>query len=257
MRVYFIGAGPGAADLITIRGAEILARVPVVLYAGSLVPPAVLTHCRSSAEIINSAELTLDEQIEHFKKARSMGYEVARVHSGDPSIYGATAEQMHRLDQLDIDYEVVPGVSAFTAAAASLKVELTKPHVSQSIILTRYEGRASDVPQEESMEALASHRATMCIFLSGQYLRETVADLLEQYPVDTPAALVCRSTWPDEKVHVSKLGQLLSEVNLADWKLTTLLLVGQALSKEIISESRLYAADYSHRFRSGQAVGEH
>src|SRR6516164_4290577 len=149
MKVYFIGAGPGASDLITIRGAEILARVPLVLYAGSLVPPAVLTHCRLDAEIVNSAELNLDQQREYFQRARSVGYDVARVHSGDPSIYGATAEQMRRLKQLGIDYEVVPGVSSFTAAAACIRTELTKPEVSQTIILTRTEGRASAVPPEE------------------------------------------------------------------------------------------------------------
>jgi precorrin-4/cobalt-precorrin-4 C11-methyltransferase len=256
MKVYFIGAGPGASDLITIRGADILARVPVVLYAGSLVPPAILTHCRLDAEIINSAELTLDQQIEHYQKARSIGYDVARVHSGDPSIYGATAEQMRGLKQLGIDYEVVPGVSSFTAAAACIRTELTKPEVSQTIILTRTEGRASAVPIEESIGELASHGATMSIFLSGQYLKETVAELLEYYPEDTPAALVYRATWPDERTHVSTLGGLLQEINPADWKLTTVLLVGQALSNDTGSDSRLYAADYSHKFRNIHTSGE-
>jgi len=255
MKVYFIGAGPGAADLITVRGAEILARVPVVLYAGSLVPPAVLTHCRLDAEIINTAELNLDQQIEHYKKARVTGYEVARVHSGDPAIYSATAEQMRQLEQLGIDYEVVPGVSAFTAAAATIRTELTKPEVSQSIILTRADGRASAVPAEQTIGKLASHRATMCIFLSGQYLNETVAELLEHYPAETPVALIYRATWPDERAHLSSLGGLLKEVNISDWKLTSTLLVGDALAKETGVNSRLYAADYSHKFCNANTSG--
>jgi precorrin-4/cobalt-precorrin-4 C11-methyltransferase len=250
MKVYFIGAGPGASDLITIRGAEILARVPLVLYAGSLVPPAVLTHCRLDAEIVNSAELNLDQQMEYFQRARSVGYDVARVHSGDPSIYGATAEQMRRLKQLGIDYEVVPGVSSFTAAAACVKTELTKPEVSQTIILTRSDGRASVVPPEESLGKLAAHGATMSIFLSGQYLKETITELLEHYPEETPAAIVYRATWPDERSHMSTLGRMLQEINPVEWKLTTVLLVGQALNNETGVDSRLYAADYSHKFRN-------
>jgi precorrin-4/cobalt-precorrin-4 C11-methyltransferase len=256
MKVYFIGAGPGASDLITIRGADILARVPVVLYAGSLVPPAVLTHCRLDAEIVNTAELNLDQQMEHYQKARSLGYEVARVHSGDPAIYGATAEQMRRLDQLGIAYEVVPGVSSFTASASSLKTELTKPGISQSIILTRSDGRASEVPELESIERLATHQATMCIFLSGQYLKETVAALLVHYPEDTPVSLVYRATWPDERIHVSTLGRVLTEINIADWKLSTVLLVGRVLSKDAGEDSRLYAAEYSHKFRNIHTSGE-
>lgn len=256
MKVYFIGAGPGASDLITVRGAEILARVPVVLYAGSLVPPAVLTHCRLDAEIVNTAELDLDQQIEHYQKAKSIGYEVARVHSGDPSIYGAIAEQMRRLKKLGIDYEVVPGVSSFTAAAASIRSELTKPEVSQTVILTRLEGRASAVPASESIPKLACHGATMCIFLSGQYLKETITELLEHYPEDTPAALVHRASWPDEKSHVTTLAKMLHEINPQDWKLTTILLVGEALNSETGVDSRLYAADYSHKFRNIHTSGE-
>jgi precorrin-4/cobalt-precorrin-4 C11-methyltransferase len=256
MKVYFIGAGPGASDLITIRGADILARVPVVLYAGSLVPPAVLTHCRLDAEIVNSADLSLDEQMEHYQRARNVGYEVARVHSGDPSIYGATAEQMRRLKQLGIEYEVVPGVSSFTAAAACIKTELTKLEISQTIILTRADGRASPVPIEESIQNLASHRATMSIFLSGQYLKETIAALLEHYPEETPAALVYRATWPDERSHVSTLGRLMHEINPADWKLTTVLLVGWALANDVSGDSRLYAMDYAQKFRNSHASGE-
>lgn len=250
MKVYFIGAGPGAADLITIRGAEILARIPVVLYAGSLVPQAVLDHCRLDAEIVNTADLNLDQQMEYYQRAHSLGYEVARVHSGDPSIYGAIAEQMRRLDKLGMAYEVVPGVSSFTAAAASIRSELTKPDISQTIILTRMGGRASGVPEAESLANLASHGATMCIFLSGQYLKEAITELLVHYPEDTPVALVHKASWADERSHVSTLGRLLLEINLNDWKLTSILLVGEALNKNSGGESRLYAADYSHKFRN-------
>jgi len=171
------------------------------------------------------------------------------LHSGDPAIYGATAEQMRRLDALDIDYEIVPGVSSFTAAAASIKAELTKPEVSQTVILTRVSGRASAVPDSEAIALLATHRATMCIFLSGPHLKKIVADLRLHYPDDTPVALVYRATWPEERTHQSTLGQLLSEIKSSDWNLTTMLLVGEALSDHVPTESRLYAKDYTHIFR--------
>ena len=165
MKVYFVGAGPGAADLITVRGAQILARVRMVLYAGSLVSREMLTHCRVDAEVIDTARLNLDEQEGHYIRARERDWDVVRLHSGDPSIYGATAEQMRRLDALEIEYEVVPGVSSFAAAAAVINAELTKPEVAQTIILTRTSGRASRVPEKESLRSLAAHRATLCIFL--------------------------------------------------------------------------------------------
>lgn len=249
MKVYFIGAGPGAYDLITVRGANILRRVPVVLYAGSLVPPEVLRHCHTNAQLVNTADLNLDEQVVFYRQARNNEHDVARLHSGDPAIYGAVAEQMRRLDELDIEYEVVPGVSSFTAAAASIKTELTKPEVSQTIILTRVSGRASPVPQSESIAELALHRSTMCIFLSGPHLRKIVRDLLKHYPSSTPVALIYRASSPDERVHVSSLGLILHEVDIKDWKLTTMMLVGDALSKEITAESRLYSKEYAHLFR--------
>lgn len=249
MKVYFIGAGPGAADLITLRGARILSRVPMVLYAGSLVPAELLTHCREDAEIFDTAKLTLDEQLACYERARERDIDVARLHSGDPAIYGATAEQMRRLERLGIGYEIVPGVSSFTAAAASLGAELTRPAVSQSIVLTRVSGRASAVPDSEAIEQWARHRASMCIFLSGPHLKKIVADLLKHYPPHTPAALVHRASWSDERVHRSTLGSLLSEVRVKDWQLTTLLLVGDALAREGGAESSLYAANFTHRFR--------
>ncbi|WP_354685804.1 precorrin-4 C(11)-methyltransferase [Cupriavidus necator] len=251
MKVYFIGAGPGAADLITLRGSRILGNVPMVLYAGSLVPAEMLQHCRPEAEKFDTAGLSLDEQEALYRRARREDKDVARLHSGDPSIYGATAEQMRRLEALGIDYEIVPGVSSFTAAAAALGSELTRPLVSQSVILTRVSGRASAVPELESIERFAEHRATMCIFLSGQRLKQTVADLLLHYPPDTPVALVRRASWPDQAIHRSTLGALMSEVTNKDWLLTTLLLVGHALSREGGAESSLYAAGFTHIFRDG------
>jgi precorrin-4/cobalt-precorrin-4 C11-methyltransferase len=247
MKVYFVGAGPGAADLITVRGAQILARVPMVLYAGSLVSREMLTHCRADVEIIDTAKLNLDEQERHYIRARERAWDVVRLHSGDPSIYGATAEQMRRLDALEIECEVIPGVSSFVAAAAVLKAELTKPEVAQTIILTRSSGRASRVP--ESLKSLASHRATLCIFLSGASLPQVVADLLTSYSPETPIALVQKATWPQERIHRGTLGKMLDEINAYDWQLSTMLLVGEVLDERLVMESRLYSAEYSHRFR--------
>jgi precorrin-4/cobalt-precorrin-4 C11-methyltransferase len=211
-----------------------------------------LEHCGRGAEIINTAEIDLDQQVSHFTRAKELNWDVARVHSGDPAIYGAMAEQMRRLDKLGIDYEVVPGVSSFSAAAAQTRHELTKPDISQTVILTRVSGRASAVPQSESIEELAKHQATMCIFLSGPHLKEIVCDLSRHYPCHTPVILVYRATWPDERVHESTLGSILSEVQIKDWKLTTMMLVGQVLSRETITESRLYSSQYAHLFRSGK-----
>lgn len=254
MKVYFIGAGPGAPDLITVRGASILGRVPMVMYAGSLMPKEILCHCRQDAVLINTAEIDLETQQSYFVQARENDWDVARLHSGDPSIYGATAEQMRRLENLKIEYEVVPGVSSFTAAAAAIGAELTCPEVSQTIILTRVSGRASTVPEAESLRSLAAHGCTLCIFLSGPHLKQVVADLLEHYPSDTPIALIYRASWSDERSHRSTLGSVASEVDIKDWALTTMMLVGPALAREHRQESRLYSSTYTHRFRSGANV---
>ena len=248
MKVYFIGAGPGASDLITLRGANILGRVRMVLYAGSLVPLGMLQHCRD-AELIDTAKLDLDEQEACYRRAQAAGYDVARLHSGDPAIYGATAEQMRRLDALNIEYEIVPGVSSFTAAAAAIKAELTKPEVSQTVILTRVSGRASAVPELEAIARLAEHRASMCIFLSGPHLKKIVADLRLHYPADTPVALVYRATWPDQRTYQGTLGSVLKETKRKDWNLTTMLLVGAALGRDAQTESSLYSKDFTHIFR--------
>jgi len=254
MKVYFIGAGPGAADLITVRGADLLKKTPLVLYAGSLVSKDILIYCRPDAEMIDTAKLSLDEQEAIYARARDSDHDVARLHSGDPAIYGATAEQMRRLDRLGIAYEVVPGVSSFLAAAAGLNAELTKPGISQTIILTRVSGRASAVPASESIKLLATHRATLCIFLSGTKLPEVVADLLDSYPPTTPVALVQKATWAQERTHRSTLGTLLDGVKESEWQLSTMMLVGEVLDDSAVAESRLYAGDYSHRFRKGKGT---
>ncbi|MEM7010394.1 MAG: precorrin-4 C(11)-methyltransferase [Verrucomicrobiota bacterium] len=251
MKVFFIGAGPGAKDLITVRGARILGEAQVVLYAGSLVAEEVLEFCQDSAEIINTAGIDLEEQMKLYEKARAADQIVARLHSGDPAIYGAVAEQMRRLDELGIEYEVVPGVSTFCSSAASLKCELTKPGIAQSIIITRAEGRASSMPEGESLESLASHGTTMAIFLSGARLPETVEALRKHYPEETRVALVQKNEWPEEKRHQSTLGQLLDEIRPSDWRLSTMLLVGDVLGVEG-GDSRLYDPVYSHHFRKGR-----
>lgn len=255
MKVYFIGAGPGAADLITLRGANFLAKSKLVLYAGSLVSTDMLVHCAADAQIVDTSKLNLEEQEAHYIRAKENGWDVARLHSGDPAIYGATAEQMRRLEKLGITYEIVPGVSSFTSAAAVLNSELTKPEVSQTIILTRTSGRASPMPEKESLKALASHQATLCIFLSGANLPQVVEDLLTAYAPETPVALVYKASWPQEKVHRTTLATLIEEIDVSDWKLSTMMLVGNVLDDAVLpSESRLYSADYSHRFRKAERV---
>ncbi|MDY7579535.1 precorrin-4 C(11)-methyltransferase [Herbaspirillum sp. RTI4] len=249
MKVYFIGAGPGASDLITLRGARLLGSVGMVLYAGSLVPTAMLEHCSASAELIDTAQLDLEQQQACYVRAQAAGCDVARLHSGDPAIYGATAEQMRRLEALAIPYEIVPGVSSFSAAAAVVKSELTKPTVSQTIILTRVSGRASAVPESEAIAGLAAHRATMCIFLSGPHLKQIVTDLRLHYPDDTPVKLVYRATWPEERIYEGTLATVLAETKRGSWNLTTMMLVGEALGHGEQVESSLYSKDYTHLFR--------
>lgn len=254
-KVYFIGAGPGAADLITVRGARLLEVADLVMYAGSLVSEDILQYCRADAEVVNTAGIHLEQQMEWYVRAQQHDWSVARVHSGDPAIYGATAEQMRRLRELKIAYEVIPGVSSFSAAASCFSVELTKPEIAQSIILTRTTGRASAVPELEALDQLAAHQTSLCIFLSGPHLAKMVADLRLHYAADTPILMVQKATWPQEKRHQSTLGQVLDEVNPQEWALSTMILVGDALRDEMPVESRLYSADYTHKFRrAGKTV---
>ena len=246
--VHFVGAGSGAADLITLRGKRLLETADVVIYAGSLVNPELLEYTRSDCEIYNSAFMTLDEVIKVMEQAENNGKTVIRLHTGDPSVYGAIREQMDRLDSLGIAYDVCPGVSSFCGAAAALKAEYTLPDVSQTVILTRMSGR-TPVPERESIESLASHNATMVIFLSTGMLDELSERLIKGgYTADTPAAIVYKATWKDEKVFRCTVGTLAQTAKQNNITKTALITVGYFLG-DIRSLSKLYSADFETEFR--------
>ncbi len=249
MTVRFVGAGPGAPDLITVRGLEIIRHALVVLYAGSLVPKEVIAMARSDARIVDSAPLTLDSIIAEMEKAEAAGFDTARVHSGDPSLYGAIAEQMRRLDALGIPYTVTPGVPAYAAAAAALKCELTLPDVSQTLILTRTSVRSSSMPEGESLAALGASGATLAIHLSVNNLARVVRDLTPHYGADCPAAVVYRVSWPDEKVVRGRLDNIRKQVKAAGITRTALILVGRVLGSSDFSDSKLYDPDHHHILR--------
>lgn len=251
MTVHFVGAGPGAPDLLTLRGAALIARCPVVIFAGSLVPRAVVAHARADARVLDSAGMTLDEILAEMREAHGRGEDVARVHTGDPLLFGSTAEQMRRLDALGIPYEVVPGVSSFSAAAAALRRELTVPGVSQTVILARAAGR-TPVPDGQDLASLASHRATLALFLSAQHLDEAVAALAPAYGPDCPAAIVHRASWPDERVIRGRLGELAALARAEGVAATAMVLVGPALGAEGFPDSRLYAPEFGHGFRAAR-----
>ncbi len=251
MTVHFIGAGPGAADLITVRGRDLIARCPVCLYAGSLVPQALLTHCPPDAEIVDTAPMTLDEIIGRIVAATREGKDVARLHSGDLSIWSALGEQLRRLDQLGIAYTITPGVPAFAAASAVLARELTLPEVAQSVVLTRTSGRASSMPETEQLEAFAATRATLAVHLSIHAIEDVVRRLLPFYGPDCPAAVVYRATWPEEQVIRGTLQSIATQTAEAGPERTTLILVGEALGRDDFRESALYSVDYRRRFRGG------
>lgn len=251
MTVHFVGAGPGAPDLLTLRGAALIARCPVVIFAGSLVPRAVVAHARADARVLDSAGMTLDEILAEMREAHGRGEDVARVHTGDPLLFGSTAEQMRRLDALGIPYEVVPGVSSFSAAAAALRRELTVPGVSQTVILARAAGR-TPVPDGQDLASLASHRATLALFLSAQHLDEAVAALAPAYGPDCPAAIVHRASWPDERVIRGRLGDLAALARAEGVAATAMVLVGPALGAEGFPDSRLYAPEFGHGFRAAR-----
>lgn len=248
MTVHFIGAGPGAADLITIRGRDLIAASPVCLYAGSLVPVALLAYCPPGARIVNTAALSLDEIIAELAAAHAAGQEVARLHSGDLSIWSAMGEQLRRLRALGIPYDVTPGVPSFAAAAAALGAELTLPGVVQSVILTRTSGRASMMPETENLAAFAATGATLAIHLSVHVLEKVVADLVPHYGGDCPVAVVWRASWPDQRVVRATLATLETAVG-TEMERTALILVGHALGAGDFDESRLYAGDYDRRYR--------
>ena len=246
--VHFVGAGSGAVDLITVRGARLLAECDVVIYAGSLVNPEVLRYCREDCEIFDSAKMTLEEVIAVIRRAEREGKTTVRLHTGDSSIYGAVHEQFEQLDRLGIDYDVCPGVSAFCGAAAALRAEYTLPEVSQTVIITRAAGR-TPVPEGQSIRALAAHQATMVLFLSTSLTEQLQADLLAGgYAPDTHAAVVYKATWPDEKIFRCTVGTLHETVRENHLTKTSLIIVGNCLGDKVI-RSLLYDPGFTTEFR--------
>jgi precorrin-4/cobalt-precorrin-4 C11-methyltransferase len=253
MTVHFIGAGPGAPDLITLRGHRLVASCPVCLYAGSLVPAEVVAAAPAGARVVDTAPLTLDEIVAEIERAHAAGLEVARVHSGDVSLYGAVAEQMRRLDDLGIPYDVTPGVPSFAAAAAALGRELTLPGVSQTVILTRTAVRASPMPEGEDLAMLAVSGATLVLHLSINNLARIVRDLAPLYGLDCPAAIVQRASWPEQRILRGTLGTIRAQAKAAGMTRTALVLVGRVLEPAGFADSRLYAADHHHVLRPRRA----
>lgn len=249
MTVHFIGAGPGAPDLITVRGLRLIERCPVCLYAGSLVPAEVVKAAPKGARVIDTAPLTLDEIVAEIVAAHAGGHDVARVHSGDPSIYGAIAEQMRRLDALGIPYDVTPGVPAFAAAAALLRQELTLPEVSQTIVLTRTTMKASPMPEGEDLETLGRSGATLAIHLSIRNLAHVRRALEPHYGADCPVVVVYRATWPDEMVIRGTLADIAAKVRAAKLTRTALVLVGRVLGETAFRDSALYDPTHTHVLR--------
>ena len=249
MTVHFIGAGPGAPDLITVRGRDLIARCPVCLYAGSLVPEAVVAMAPTDARVIDTAPMTLDEIIDEMVTADDAGDDVARVHSGDPSLYGAIGEQMQRLDALGIGHDVTPGVSAYAAAAAILGAELTLPEISQTVILTRTAMKSSAMPPGEDLASLGASGATLAIHLSVRNLRHVTEALTPHYGADCPVAVVYRATWPDEQVIRGTLTDIRQKVRAAKITRTALILVGHVLGARGHAESKLYDPGHVHLLR--------
>lgn len=249
MTVHFIGAGPGAPDLITVRGLNLIRRCPVCLYAGSLVPREVVAEAPADARVIDTAPLNLDQILAEIEAAEAAGHDVARVHSGDPSIYGAIGEQMRRLDALGIAYDVTPGVPAFAAAAAALKCELTLPDVSQTVVLTRTATRSSAMPNREDLATLGASGATLAIHLSVTNLAKVVRELIPHYGADCPVVVAYRVGWPDELLLRGTLDGIRDQVKAAGLTRTALILVGRVLDTPDFTDSRLYAADHHHVLR--------
>jgi precorrin-4/cobalt-precorrin-4 C11-methyltransferase len=248
MKCYIIGAGPGDPELITVKGAKLVERCPVVLYTGSLVPDAVIARARKDAKVLDSSGMTLDEIVAVIVAARDANEDVARVHTGDPSVFGSTAEQMRRLSALDIECEIVPGVSSFSAAAAAIGKELTLPELCQTVILTRAEGR-TPMPSDEKLEDLARHKATLCLFLSITLMKEVAAALAPSYGADCPVAIVHKASWPDQQIVWATVGDMAEQAEAASLKSTCMVLVGRVLTAEDFADSRLYAPEFSHGFR--------
>lgn len=249
MTVHFIGAGPGAPDLITLRGRDLIAACPVCLYAGSLVPAEVVAFAPDGARVIDTAPMTLDEIITEIQTAHAGGQDVARVHSGDPSLYGAIGEQIRRLDALEIPWDITPGVPAYAAAAATLGMELTLPDVAQTVILTRTAMQASAMPNAEDLDTLGQSGATLAIHLSVRNLKHVVETLTPHYGADCPVAVVYRASWPDEKVLIGTLSDIREKVRAEKITRTALILVGRVLDPEAFSDSALYHPSHAHILR--------
>ncbi len=256
MTVHFIGAGPGAPDLMTVRGLELLRAAALVLYAGSLVPKAVVAEANKSARVIDTAPLTLDEIVEYIRAAVAAGQDVARLHSGDPSLYGAIAEQIRRLRALGIAYDITPGVPAYAAAAAALGCELTLPGIVQSVILTRTAVRASAMPAGEDLAALGATGATLAIHLSINNLAMVLRTLTPHYGANCPAAIAYRVSWPDEKLIRGTLGDIRDRVKQLGLTRTALILVGRALGGEAFEDSKLYDPAHYHVLRPAVSDGD-
>ena len=253
MTVHFIGAGPGAVDLITVRGRDLLSRCPVCLYAGSIVPTELLAYCPAQARIVDTAPMTLDAIEQEFLAADAEGLDVARLHSGDLSVYSALAEQIRRLERHGIAYTLTPGVPAFAAAAAALGRELTVPEVAQSVVLTRMPGRASRMPESERLVAFAATKATLVIHLAIHAIAAIVKQLAPTYGAECPVAVVVRASWPDERIIRGTLGDIAAKLAAQPIERTALVLIGPALAAENFRDSALYDAAYRRRFRGGSS----
>lgn len=249
MTVHFIGAGPGAADLITLRGRDLIANSPVCLYAGSIVPKALLEHCPPGARIIDTAPLSLDEIEAEFLRAAEAGEDIARLHSGDLSVWSAVAEQVRRLEKHGLDFTMTPGVPSFSAAAAALGRELTIPALAQSLVLTRVSGRASPMPEGETLAAFGATGATLAIHLAIHALDRVVEDLTPLYGADCPVAIVVKASWPDERILLGTLSDIQAKVAADPIERTALIFVGRTLEANNFRESALYDATYQRRFR--------
>lgn len=251
MTVHFIGAGPGDPELLTVRGRRLIETCPVCLYAGSLVSPAVVALAPATAKAIDTSSMTLDDIAAEMKNADDEGLDVARVHSGDPSLYGAIAEQMRRLDALGIDYDITPGVPTYAAAAAALKTELTAPGVSQTVILTRTAMKASAMPEGEELAALGRSGATLAIHLSIRNMHHVVDSLTPDYGGECPVAVLYRVSWPDELIIRGTLDDIAAQVRAAKLTRTALIIVGRVLEGSEAQDSSLYSPDHVHIFRHG------
>lgn len=248
-KCVFIGAGPGDIELLTLKGYKVIQKAEVIIYAGSLVNPKILEYNENNAEIYNSASMDLNETTEAIRKGVSEGKLVARVHTGDPSIYGAIAEQIRELKKLDIEYEIIPGVSSVFATAAALESELTLPEISQTVIITRPEGRTPK-PKGESISSLSKHHGTMCIFLGVGMIEEVVEELLVGYEKTTPVAVVKKASWPDEEIVRGTLEDIADKVKQAGFKKTSMIIVGDAIGTTDFNPSKLYDKDFKHEYRN-------